>query len=674
MVKPTPPTSKAAGITLCFNVNSSNDINSHCPGHISEMVSVNSAPPPYSVLNGGANAATVHKLVVGVDFGTTYTGISWVSTEGGHVKILEDVHCVRDWPGPGRDGDFSWKTPSRIAYAKENDNASSNAWGYEVLPRYKSFAWMKLLLDPKQATKYDDPSLGDSEGTGVLSRPAGKSAVDLCADFLAEVGKFAYESLSKRLSVEVLKATPIEFWFTVPAVWSDKAKADTLRAARKAAKQAKLKIHAESQVFLIREPEAAAVATLSSLTQGGSEQQIKANDSIMICDCGGGTVDITTYVITGITPKLAFKELLVGTGGKCGSTYIDREFIKFMEKKFGAAYTNLKWEKRGPASRLMKDFESHKRDFGKSKDAKRFYEMQLYMEDVAESKYYDEDDFMVKIYRDDLKKMFEPVVSKITALLQSQLDAEKAQFGKSTIKTILLVGGFGDSAHLNEVLRKWCQDRGIKLLCPEHPQSAIVRGAALSGLHSIQPTSRRSRLHYGFSVHEAFDPLQHDIRDRFVWEWNQTYRAKNVMRWELCQGDVVDETTNVEWAFYQTIYQNEGARDNRSTVDLYCSGAEEEPRHRSHASIIKLATINLDFSNVDMRNHAYKMVNRRRMCRISCTIRIFFGHRRGVLVFTCIVDGKEIGTTEVNFDGNSNVDAVEGPGGAGGSMAPCAMQ
>lgn len=173
---------------------------------------------------------------------------------------------------------------------------------------------MKLLLDPEQATKYDDPGLIDSEGNGVLAKPPGKSPVDLSADYLTEVARFGWESLARRVSPEVLKATPIEFWFTVPAVWSDKAKSDTLRAARKAAKQAKLKCHVDSKIFLIREPEAAAVATLSALTKGGSDHQIKVGDSIMVCDCGGGTVDITTYVINGITPKLSFKELLVGTG------------------------------------------------------------------------------------------------------------------------------------------------------------------------------------------------------------------------------------------------------------------------------------------------------------------------------------------------------------------------
>ncbi|KAM3421123.1 hypothetical protein BST61_g1536 [Cercospora zeina] len=614
----------------------------------------------------------VHKLIVGVDFGTTFTGISWVSTQNAQGKELKDVDCIRDWPGPGRDGDYSWKAPSRIAYPEAGGASQGTSWGYSVTPKMKSYAWMKLLLDPTQATKFDDPSLTQSEGSGVLSKPLSKSAVQICADYLTEVARFAHHSLSKRLSAEVLALTPLEFWFTVPAVWSDKAKADTLLAARKAAKQAGLHFHADTQVFLIREPEAAAVATVSYLTQGGSDDQIAVGDSIMVCDAGGGTVDITTYEITVISPKLIFKELLVGTGGKCGSTYIDREFIKWMEKKFGKSYNDLSWEKRGPASRLMKDFEGHKRDFGKLIDSSLYYEVQVYMKDAKDSKYYDEDDGIVRIYQEDMKAMFEPVIAKVIALLQSQLDAERMQAGHVTIKTIILVGGFGDSSYLNNALQKWCGPRGIKLLCPEHPQSAIVRGAALSGLHNIQPTSRRSRLHYGWDYHEAWDPMRHHRDDYFIWDWDGTARAGGNMMWELNKGDLVEETTEVKFGFNQTVYEDN--RSTPSTLSLYCSSEDDAPHYRRDAGVRNLAMVSLDFSKVDMRQFSVRTVRGRRLRHILCDVVVHFGHRRGVLVFTCTSGGKEIGTTSVTFDGESTSDLAEGLHGIGTGAPSCGVQ
>lgn len=134
---------------------------------------------------------------------------------------------------------------------------------------------MKLLLDPKQATKYDDPSLKASEGQGVLSKPRGKTAVDLCADYLAKIATFSYDTLKRKFSPEIIAISPLEFWFTVPALWSDEAKSDTLRAAEKAAKTAAIFKDATVSTFLIAEPEAAAVATISALTEGGSRLQIK---------------------------------------------------------------------------------------------------------------------------------------------------------------------------------------------------------------------------------------------------------------------------------------------------------------------------------------------------------------------------------------------------------------
>ena len=101
---------------------------------------------------------------------------------------------------------------------------------------------------------------------------------------------------------------------------------------------------------------------------------------------------------------------------------------------FGVAYTNLSWEKRGPASRLMKDFEGAKRDFGKSDDATMYWELTANMRGAQDSKYYDEDDGIVNVYTADLKQMFDVVIQKIMALLQSQLDAERRQAGHVSIK------------------------------------------------------------------------------------------------------------------------------------------------------------------------------------------------------------------------------------------------
>lgn len=132
------------------------------------------------------------------------------------------------------------------------------------------YAWFKLKLDRTAATRYDDPSLKESEGPGVLRLPRGKSAREVCADYLKEVYRFTLQTLEQRHSPDLLRITPIEFWFTVPAIWSDSAKADTLTAARAAG----FGERPHDNVFLIQEPEAAAIWTLKSVSPTGTEEQI----------------------------------------------------------------------------------------------------------------------------------------------------------------------------------------------------------------------------------------------------------------------------------------------------------------------------------------------------------------------------------------------------------------
>ena len=142
----------------------------------------------------------------------------------------------------------------------------------------KSYSWFKLLLDQEQVTNFnDDPGLSLSEGRGVLSKPSKKTPVMICADFLAQVAKHAYAFLAKRMHEQTLLEIPLEFWFTVPAVWSDKAKTHTLLAAQMATQMAKLSFHPDTRICLIQEPEAAAIATLSALGVGGSEYQVKVS-------------------------------------------------------------------------------------------------------------------------------------------------------------------------------------------------------------------------------------------------------------------------------------------------------------------------------------------------------------------------------------------------------------
>ena len=75
--------------------------------------------------------------------------------------------------------------------------------------------------------------------------------------------------------------------------------------------------------------EAAAIYTLKDL----DSHSLKVGDTFILCDAGGGTVDLIAYTITGLSPKLLMKEAAPGTGDFCGSTYLDENFGKYLTQK-----------------------------------------------------------------------------------------------------------------------------------------------------------------------------------------------------------------------------------------------------------------------------------------------------------------------------------------------------
>lgn len=51
-------------------------------------------------------------------------------------------------------------------------------------------------------------------------------------------------------------------------------------------------------------------------------------------------------------------------GGKCGSTYVDRNLHKFLDERFGHAFRDVPDKFKGPGSRFMTEFEKVKHSFG----------------------------------------------------------------------------------------------------------------------------------------------------------------------------------------------------------------------------------------------------------------------------------------------------------------------
>jgi hypothetical protein len=217
-----------------------------------------------------------HKIIVGIDYGTTFSGkqglllscliltsltmwpagVSYVTTE---KRGFDDIKIISKWNGA--QGSSS-KTPTRIAYARENQPMLENKWGFEVKPKLISYSWTKLLLDKHAMVgEHDDPALSDIADSGMLQLPSFRDAAGVCEDFLHEVYNYVAEKLRQEMTPVTFDNTAMECWITLPAIWSDEAKNATLAAAKRAG----FGNRTGDEVFTIAEPEAAAIATLKNM-------------------------------------------------------------------------------------------------------------------------------------------------------------------------------------------------------------------------------------------------------------------------------------------------------------------------------------------------------------------------------------------------------------------------
>lgn len=232
-----------------------------------------------------------------------------------------------------------------------------------------------------------------------------KDPVSVAADFIGAIYRHALSEIESAVPTKYFKRCQKEFVLSVPAVWSDAAKNATLEAA---------KLAGIFPVTLIKEPEAAALHTMHSLNS-----TLEEGDIFVVCDAGGGTVDLITYEITGLKPNLEVKELVPGTGGMAGSLGLNQRFVEAVENLVGDDQWN-KLRKTKGLSLAEKQFEREvKRAF--CGDPEDEYYISFPMADLED----DPDNGLKKqcwrMTGKDLQWMFDPLVTDILRLIDDQI-------------------------------------------------------------------------------------------------------------------------------------------------------------------------------------------------------------------------------------------------------------
>ncbi|EXJ56682.1 hypothetical protein A1O7_07026 [Cladophialophora yegresii CBS 114405] len=598
-----------------------------------------------------AKAKAAIRIIVGVDFGTTYSGVAFVTS----TKSFKDVEVIQKWPG-GLTA-IAQKVPSLIAYAEENHDAGNeDRWGYDVDSGLLSCSWFKLLLDENtQKTEFDDPLLQKAVGKSLMRIKPGKDAKDVTTDFLRLLHDYIMSQMQKAIGKTALEQTAFRFQFTLPAVWSLHARESTLAAARDAGFAGR----EGDELFFTEEPEAAFLWTIKSTEDKFATSPFQENSCVMVVDMGGGTVDLVTYRIIKSQP-LQLEEACVGQGKNIGGTAIDRAFHELTLKRFDAAFMNLPSEKTGAGSTFLKGFEDIKRNFKGKDKSRKFLRIPLKMNKLdmdsdAVRQYYDSDEDMVKLTSDDVEAMFEPVLQKSFDLVRRQ--AGRAKKARSPpIRTVVVCGGLSCSPYVCDRFTAFVAnefDEGkVELVSPLEPWSAIARGAVLSALEKNPVMFRRARDWIGCCVHTKFKPRFHKVEDQFECPI-RGLRAANQMKWAYKRGDKLSENMKKRLELYATVtsIQQEIEEVCLQQV-LYKCPLKNAPTRLDGNHVFAIGNLKVDLTahaRAERARHIEETGKPPKVLAFKVIIEMVVSSIKGILEASAKIGNKKVGKTTVEY-------------------------
>ncbi|THY83348.1 actin-like ATPase domain-containing protein [Aureobasidium pullulans] len=608
-----------------------------------------------------ASSGGEDRLVIGFDFGTTYSGVSF--TYSGNPEPADEIAVVKNWPGSNNIS--SEKVPSELAYVPASDDFEivnpSDAdtfeirWGLQLKPDQPRLRCLKLKLDPRQKL----PHYVSEQDLDDQLAHSGKTTEEAISDYMSLVYQHAQEALVRRFGQQMVSTTPIEVVLTVPAVWTDAAKDATFRVAKNAGMGPNL--------HMISEPEAAAIYSLKSMEQ--ESKMLHVGDNFIVCDAGGGTVDLASYSICSLSP-LRLEESAPGTGALCGGVFLNLRFQALVKSRMGsAAFKKLCERKPKSWAIALRYFEDYvKKNFDplssqNTYDDNKFNVPLPGAEDDAAAGI---DCGFITLSTAEVAELFRPLVESVIELVERQRNVLLAC--DKTAKGVILVGGFGQSSYLFRCLKSRfahedpppSYNQSTKspspepeprfiVLQPANAWTAVVRGAVLSSLQEKVVMSRKARRHYGIRFAPVFQAGKHSLKNKYWDVYVEKFRATNQINWHTKKGDNLP----TEHAILLPFSQNWNLKDvvpEYISVDVIVSNAAQAPdEFEVTAETHVLCELEVNLNSVPrkrFREHVSASGIRYRSLNFSIGMTV----QSGSICFDLRVDGIVQGSVKADYE------------------------
>lgn len=517
-------------------------------------------------------------MSVSIDFGTTFSGVAYGSSRIAAGKVQQILH----WPGSM---ETFRKVPTCLMYDERGQVVS---WGLEAksanpAPGCIKCEWFKLFLEPHALR---DQSTIDPRLPPI---PPGKKPIHLIVDFLSCMWEYAKEQITREIGA-VADLDSADVWLTVPAAW-DARGCDLMRDAAISAGLVR-SVSARDRdwrdrLHIITEPEAAAVhcAYLTDL------HKLMPSQIFMICDAGGGTVDLAVYQILGQLATLEIAEMCARSGANCGSLFLDLRFRELVRTILADHPAHLD---AASLAYFMHSFsETDKLAYrGQVDDDATFNFTCFNVEDP--------DDPRIGLVNGELsiqgshlrREVFDPVVNQALELIEEQIKKVNQR-----IDALLLVGGFSGSGYLFKRVEEQFGARVKVIARPPDADTATGRGAAQYGLarHPLVSSVVAPR---SYMMKVKLPAEQEDFMKRpaYVSQNNAGVAiCENRLQYLVAKGAILRKGQKIRTKFCK---YSQTPHDRVFVATMYTSDADKIMRYTDEGETVELCRWTVDIGSL----------------------------------------------------------------------------
>jgi len=338
---------------------------------------------------------------------------------------------------------------------------------------------------------------------------------------------------------------------------------------------------------IISEPEAAAVhcALLTEL------HKLKNNQNFMICDAGGGTVDLAVYKVIGNLAHLEIAELCARSGANCGSIFLDLRFKELVQTLLENHPQHL--DPPSLANFMHVFSEGEKLDYAGESDDNQMFTFTCFNPE-------DPHDPSIGLMNGDLvipgnllrREVFEPVISQVLTLIEAQA-AKVTQ----PIDALLMVGGFSGSEYLFKKVDERFGSRIKVIARPSDADTATLRGAAQYGLARrplvssvIAPRS------YIMKVKLPADETDLRLRPAYIRENDAGIQVcENRLQYLVTKGAILRKGQRLRTKFCKF---SANPSDRTFVADLYTSDSDRVMRYTDEGETQELCKWTVDLGTL----------------------------------------------------------------------------